>query len=403
MTRKLSFCFFTLLLCAGMAFAQKHALPRLSLKSYHPAPKASALATRNAAGVGLPLFTYTVKSSRDHNTYSGAILGNRPFNNGGGTVSVKTQIIPVIFVTKRIATNISKTGFLTTAPGITQSHNPTTADNACLTAPNNHPVALTLQSPIFTPTDFSFGGTNVGKTQYIDAFQRAEFWDVINRSTYHMKLSPVATLPPIVVNVPAASGLSIPASFFGLCGAFGLVDIGFFDSLLDNVILPSLASKGVNPGTFPIFELYNVALTAGDPRDLNNCCIGGYHSISVNFQTYSPALFDTTGILGPSAENTAILAHEVGEWANDPSTFNPTPAWGHTGQVGGCQGNLEVGDPLTGNNVSSVTMPNGFTYNLQELAFFSWFFGAPTIGLNGWFSDNGTFLHDAGPPCRNTP
>ena len=30
-------------------------------------------------------------------------------------------------------------------------------------------------------------------------------------------------------------------------------------------------------------------------------------------------------------------------------------------------------------------MPNGFTYSLQELAFFSWFYGAPTLGLNGWF------------------
>ena len=80
---------------------------------------------------------------------------------------------------------------------------------------------------------------------------------------------------------------------------------------------------------------------------------------------------------------------------------NPTPPWGNTGQVVGCQGNLEVGDPLTGTNIPPVTMPNGFTYNLQELAFFSCFFGAPTIGVDGWFSDNGTFLTDAGPPCTN--
>jgi hypothetical protein len=33
-------------------------------------------------------------------------------------------------------------------------------------------------------------------------------------------------------------------------------------------------------------------------------------------------------------------------------------------------------------------MSNGYTYSLQELAFFSWFFGAPSIGVNGWFSDN---------------
>ena len=71
----------------------------------------------------------------------------------------------------------------------------------------------------------------------------------------------------------------------------------------------------------------------------------------------------------------------------------------HTGQVGSCQENLEVGDPLTGTTVAPVLMPNGFTYNLQEMAFFSWFFGGPSIGVNGWYSNNGTFTTDAGPVC----
>ena len=63
---------------------------------------------------------------------------------------------------------------------------------------------------------------------------------------------------------------------------------------------------------------------------------------------------------------------------------------------GGCQNNLEVGDPLTGTAPISIAASNGFTYRLQELAFFSWFYGAPSIGVNGWFG-NGTFLKDAGP------
>jgi hypothetical protein len=45
-------------------------------------------------------------------------------------------------------------------------------------------------------------------------------------------------------------------------------------------------------------------------------------------------------------------------------------------------------------------MPNGFTYHLQELAFFSWFYGAPSIGIHGWYSNNDTFTGDAGPPCQ---
>jgi len=85
--------------------------------------------------------------------------------------------------------------------------------------------------------------------------------------------------------------------------------------------------------------------------------------------------------------------------AADPFGNNPTPAWGHTGQVGACQGNLEVGDPLTGANIPLVTGLNGYAYHLQELAFFSWFYGAPSIPVNGWFSDNNTFKTDAGPVC----
>jgi hypothetical protein len=59
-----------------------------------------------------------------------------------------------------------------------------------------------------------------------------------------------------------------------------------------------------------------------------------------------------------------------------------------------------VGDPLTGTNIPPVVGPNGFTYNLQELAFFSWFCGAPSIAVNGWFSDSNTFATDTGPVCR---
>jgi len=54
-----------------------------------------------------------------------------------------------------------------------------------------------------------------------------------------------------------------------------------------------------------------------------------------------PIDFDTTGLFGPTIMDTSIAAHEVGEWMDDPFGNNPTPAWGHTGQVGGCQNNLE--------------------------------------------------------------
>ena len=101
--------------------------------------------------------------------------------------------------------------------------------------------------------------------------------------------------------------------------------------------------------------------------------------------------------------NTLVISHEIGEWANDPFGTNLVPPWGGTGQVPGCQDNLEVGDPLTPTNILPVTMPNGFSYKLQELAFFSWFFGGESIGVNGWYSNNGTFTTDAGPRALVPP
>ena len=56
----------------------------------------------------------------------------------------------------------------------------------------------------------------------------------------------------------------------------------------------------------------------------------------------------------------------------------------------GCQANLEVGDPLTGTTYTDTV--GGFTYHPQELAFSSWFYHqSPSLGVNGWYSDQGTF------------
>jgi hypothetical protein len=178
------------------------------------------------------------------------------------------------------------------------------------------------------------------------------------------------------------------------------VDINLIDAA---VVRATLTRPGISPKTFPMFMLYNTGMSIGNPFNLNNCCAGGYHGINpvspVTFQTYTPFDFQTNGVF-LAADDTVILSHEAAEWMNDPYDVNPTPAWGHTGQVSACQNNLEVGDPLTGTNTSTIVGRNGFTYHLQELAFYSWFYGAPSVAIHKWFSDNGTFLTDAGPPCE---
>jgi len=389
----------------GQARTPRARLPIKQMVKHAPsqaraaAPLASAPATP-----GLPLWSYSVHSDRDGNRYTGVMVGASPFNEDSGRTSVATQIVPIIFKTHTVGTGVDAKAIIATTPG-DNTFDPTRPDRACLGSRNNNPLRLFLQSPIFQSTDFNYGGTDVGRTQTTDAFQRANFWKVINREDYHVTLGPITNLNPIVIDVPAASGLALATTSLGppaFCAPMAIVDANLVDGIINDSILPALAPHGVNHGTFPIFLLYNAVMSDGDPTNLLNCCILGYHGTGNNdsTQTYSPMDFDATGLFGVSGMDIATATHEVAEWMDDPFGNNATPAWGHIGQVPGCQGNLEVGDPLSGTEAPRIVMPNGFTYHLQELAFFSWFFTNRSTGVGGWFSDNGTFLTNAGPPCQ---
>jgi hypothetical protein len=383
-------------------------------------PGNSQLLTANDienTGGGLPLWTFKYRAARDGLKHLGAMVGTNPFTNPQST-SVPANVVPLVLKIHSIVTAIDpNTGAFTTKAG-SYIENPLHPDNVCLQKPNNVPATLLLQSPLFQRTSITLGGTNFGKTQYIDAFQRANFINANPEvaSSYHLLLSPARLLEPVVIDVPALAGVALdssllPATFGGppACGTLTFIDIAWFDSYLNDQVLPALADQGVAPSNLPVFIFYNTV--EGVPQaGIFACCDLGYHSYGgfpTPTQTYSVTEFDSTKLFigGPNNStagfsDTAITSHEIGEWANDPFGINLVPAWGGTGQVAGCQGNLEVGDPLTGTTLPPIKMPNGFSYNLQELTFFSWFFGGPSLGVNGWYSDNGTFATDAGTPCQ---
>jgi hypothetical protein len=146
-------------------------------------------------------------------------------------------------------------------------------------------------------------------------------------------------------------------------------DINWFDSYINATLLSELAKQGVNPDAVPVFFVYNTNLAA-PVNNLFSCCILGYHSFAgepTPSQLYSVAEIDVSKFFPPGYENTSVIAHELGELVNDPYGNNEVPHWGHSGQQAACPENREVGDPLTGTDIPKVTMPNGFTYNLQEL------------------------------------
>ena len=92
-------------------------------------------------------------------------------------------------------------------------------------------LANTITSPIFdTTTDYNLGGVDVGATQYIDAFQRANFWSVVqNNPNTHVLLGGPTVLPTQTLNVPAQYGTI--AHDFGVVA--GNVDINYFDAQLN--------------------------------------------------------------------------------------------------------------------------------------------------------------------------
>jgi hypothetical protein len=251
---------------------------KLKLRSWSKSAPAAAEAAASSVTT-LPLSTYFVESSRDGKHYRGTLVGRDPFH-GGGSASVATLIVPVIFKTHRVGVSIDSNGIVSTVSGVRVS-NPTVADKACLGTSNNNPLTLFQQSPLLKPAIFDFGGTIVGRTQYVDAFQRGEFWELEDRDRYHVLLGPVKTLSPLFLDVPAQNGFAFDPSVLGICAPLTIIDIVWFDSLLDNVVIPALKSQGVNPSTFPVFFTHNMFWAVPPINDFfADCCIGGYHSIT---------------------------------------------------------------------------------------------------------------------------
>jgi len=93
-------------------------------------------------------------------TYNYNMVGAAPSTNT--TATITTFIIPVkIVITARNGTK-------------------TTYDPAHVLSNGNSVTTNTLTSPIFdSTTTYTQGGVDVGTTQYIDAYQRANFWGTV--------------------------------------------------------------------------------------------------------------------------------------------------------------------------------------------------------------------------------
>ncbi|HKH98675.1 MAG TPA: hypothetical protein VJ999_06160 [Candidatus Sulfotelmatobacter sp.] len=292
-----------------------------------------------------PLTTWNGTFTYKAHAYHYNMVGTAP--STGTSTTVPVFLIPVKLVYKGTTT--------------------TTLDPATHKLTNGQTVeANTLASPIFqSGIDFVQGGTDLGSTQYIDAFQRGNFWGTVKSHTgYHLLLGTPTVLPELTLTVPAADGKI--ATEGGV--KVGLADINWFDTQLQAYIT---AHSQIVPNSLPIFITWEAYLTQS-----GGCCIGGYHNSygsSSAPQAYAYATYISK--VGAFAQDVSALSHEVGEWADDPLVVN-------TGNPVQC-GVLEVGDPEEGDaNFGGFKYTlGGFTYNLQDLVYLP-YFGAPTSTSN---------------------
>jgi len=280
-------------------------------------------------GSGIPTswdFSWTYGGTK----YTAVFLGTDP-SKGSKSTTIPVEIIPVI----------------TKYSGVTE--NPLTTK-----VNGTNVVALTDTSPIFeSKTTYKQGTTNLGTTQYEDAFVRGQAWGyAVSKNTgYHVLLG-----MPKVESTLTINATSKETNPFGSSEVL-LLDINTFD----NDIQSRVAALPAN--SLPLFITVNTFLTSG-----GSCCIGGYHNYN-GTQAYSMFTYITD--VGSFAQDVSALSHELGEWLDDPLTNNSVAC-----------GIYEVGDPLEGGQPGHpygtwAYSLHGFTYHLQDLVLPA-YFGAPT-------------------------
>lgn len=332
-----------LAICAVSIFVSRFAIAQEAV-SRKPTPRLVTMPPKPA--VSNQFSSATLQEWNGSFTYNGnqydyVMVGADPSSNQGALIT--TWIIPVkiILSTGQIFDPLSGGAF--------------------------SPLARTVLSQVFDrTTTYVQGGVDVGTTQYLDAFQRANFWSIVlNNPNSHLLLggpsAHIPVLPELTLNVPAGEG--------GVGSPYGHqvaeIDLNYFDSQISSYLAQN---NVINPAGVAIFETSNTYLTE------NGCCIGGYHSAQ-GAQTYMS--FGYITYTGDFGQDVSALSAEVGDWADDPlyPAPNSTPC-----------GELSAGGPAPGTYPYQL---HGFTYHLQDLAFLRYFGGPPDLSVNDWWTFQG--------------
>jgi hypothetical protein len=225
----LSLC---LLAVVGVGFAQKHTqLQAVQGNSpyikgakpmYAVIPRVSETQSDAPQGVQVPIWTSTFKFNNQTFTYH--MVGTDP-SAGSATSNIPLVIVPIKFVF---------------------TDGTTLAANQKVCGDIKNSIYRVKNSPLLKKAAFTPGGTNVGTTQYEDAFQRANFWSSVSTTSpnYHVIFKPIQTKPLQTIQV-GSSGTTVS----GPCARIGEVSINFFDNIAMNL----LTQLQIPANTLPLF------------------------------------------------------------------------------------------------------------------------------------------------------
>jgi hypothetical protein len=384
---RFSLAVFCLLGSSCFAQAQNATTPRLPVsvdasffKSLNAAPKHTASnkmsAATNAATKQQATRIVSVPTFSSSFTFQGTVfpftmVGNPP--QAGGTTEIPTSYVPISFFFDEF---------------VDANGNNIVIDASALT----HTL---VESPEFDRFTYT-----TGNTQFTDAVQRAEFFNLIKHKdgddSWHTLFNDPRMLIPVTVEVPVGSSV-----VFGLPdgSVVALIDINFLSSQLNTL----LQTEGVRVTEVPIFLTHNAVygdFLANQPQD---CCIGGFHTAFESNQVGNKIFVQTFAFatwLDPDVSDFVFgdptifadiqaLSHEIGELTNDPFVNNIVPNYQLPGApAGACQNVLEVGDVIE--NLPNPDFPvtiNGFTYHPQNLGLLQWFEGqTPSTAIGGAYS-----------------
>lgn len=399
--RKVSVCISLLLCCVAInhSFAQvkQATVPRLpaaananffrnlAASPRHMAPTNKMSASTNAIAQQHPERIISVPMFNSSFTFQGQVfpftmIGRAPQTHR--TTTIPTSYVPISFVFDEF---------------VDQSGNNIVIDATAI----NREI---LHSPEFERSPFT-----TGNTQFTDAVQRAEFFNLINKEddndgdhSWHTLLGRPRILTPVLVEVPVGSSevFVLPDGTF-----FALMDINFINSQLFTL----LQTENVDVHELSILLTRNTVYGEFQNGQAVSCCIGGFHSALATNQVknnifvqvfsfatsldtnVSSAIFDDPGTFA----DVNPLSHEIIEAVDDPFGNNITPSYQIPNTPPGtCQNNLEIGDVTE--NFSPDYLPitlHGFTYHPQSMGLLQWFEGiTPSNAIGGAYSYPDTTL-----------